>query len=102
MAVGLIHAFLFPYDSMPIFMFISHVRDKVAHPESRRWRCIDKRKPRLSGLQKRLHSADNPAEIAHGFPVLKVENKRSHIEYITKAARRRTVSPCSYITDLGR
>lgn len=32
----------------------------------------------------RLHSADNPTEIAHGFPVPKVENKYTPAEYLMK------------------
>lgn len=33
-----------------------------------------------------LHSADNPAEIAHGFPVPEVENKHTRVEYLMKGA----------------
>lgn len=36
------------------------------------------------GLVGKLHSADNPAEIAHGFPVPKVENKHTPVEYLMK------------------
>lgn len=32
-------------------------------------------------LMEELHSADNPAEIAHGFPVPEVENKHTRVEY---------------------
>lgn len=35
-------------------------------------------------LVEKLHSADNPAEIAHGFPVPKVENKHTPVEYLMK------------------
>ena len=30
----------------------------------------------------KLHSADNPTEIAHGFPVPEVENKHTPVEYL--------------------
>lgn len=35
-------------------------------------------------LVEKLHSADNPTEIAHGFPVPKVENKHTPVEYLMK------------------
>lgn len=35
-------------------------------------------------LVEKLHSADNPTEIAHGFPVPKVENKHTPLEYIMR------------------
>lgn len=35
-------------------------------------------------LVEKLHSADNPTEIAHGFPVRKVENKYTPVEYLVK------------------
>lgn len=35
-------------------------------------------------LVEKLHSADNPTEIAHGFPVPKVENKHTPLEYLMK------------------
>lgn len=36
----------------------------------------------LIGPEERLFSVDNPTEIAHGFPVAKVENKQTPIEYL--------------------
>lgn len=36
-------------------------------------------------LAEKLHSADNPTEIAHGFPVPKVENKHTPVEYLMMA-----------------
>lgn len=35
-------------------------------------------------LVEKLHSADNPTEIAHGFPVPEVENKHTPLEYIMR------------------
>lgn len=35
-------------------------------------------------LVEKLHSADNPTEIAHGFPVPEVENKHTPLEYLMK------------------
>lgn len=35
-------------------------------------------------LVEKLHTADNPTEIAHGFPVPKVENKHTPVEYLMK------------------
>lgn len=35
-------------------------------------------------LVEKLHSADNPTEIAHGFPVPNVENKHTPVEYLMK------------------
>lgn len=37
------------------------------------------------GLVEKLHSADNPGEIAHGFPG--VENKHAPVEYLMKEAQ---------------
>lgn len=34
----------------------------------------------------KLHSADNPTEIAHGFPVPEVENKHTPVEYLMKVS----------------
>lgn len=41
-------------------------------------------------LVEKLHSADNPTEIAHGFPVPEVENKHTPLEYIMRVPNKST------------
>lgn len=40
------------------------------------------------GFIERLHSADNPTEIAHGFPVVNAENKHTPLEYPMKGPQK--------------
>lgn len=49
----------------------------AAHP-------LEKRVVLVIRLVEKLHSADNPREIAHGFPVSEVENQQAPVEYLMK------------------
>ena len=65
-----------------VCLLTSHMKHRVFfwEPTAAHWL----EKSLVIGLVEKLHSADNPTEIAHGFPVPKVENKHTPVEYLMK------------------
>lgn len=69
-------------------------------------RHIDKSKAWFIRLVEKLHTADNPAEIAHGFPVPNVENKHTPVEYLMKGPENihqtevQSPHPCEFQTEI--